>query len=40
MSLNDGRFYNIPRREITIVFYYRAEIKISFMIETSAMLKM
>ena len=40
MSFNDGRLYNIFLSEITIAFYYRAEIKINFMIEISDMLKM
>ena len=39
MRLNDGRFYNISLSEITITFYYRAEVKINSMIETSDMLK-
>ena len=39
MRLNDGRFYNISLSEITIAFYYRAEVNINSMIETSYMLK-
>ena len=39
MRLNDGRLYNISLSEITITFYYRAEVKINSMIETSDMLK-
>ena len=39
MRLNDGRFYNISLSEITFTFYYRAEVKINSMIETSDMLK-
>ena len=39
MSLNDGRFYNISLSEITIAFYYRAEIKVNSMAKTSNMLK-
>ena len=39
MRLNDGRFYNISLCEITFTFYYRAEVKINSMIETSDMLK-